>query len=138
MGEWNEESHNEIGGCFEPQRIVCTTPHHPEGLCEAWRRFWLEYMHGSLREWVYHRGPSEFKGKGDGSGFVVKIEEKLVISTAYDRRVPPLPWTFNGRDSFHRAICHQEGANIKDMLKAIKRYINESWGISFRETHSSD
>ncbi|TGO35320.1 hypothetical protein BHYA_0162g00080 [Botrytis hyacinthi] len=138
MGEWNEESHNDIGGWFDPERIVCTTPHHPQGLCEARRQFWLEYMHSSLRDWTYHREPSEFKGKGDGSGFLVKIEEYLVVTTAYDRRVPPLPWTYNGRDSFHRVICHQEGATIKDMLKAIERDINKSWGISFWETHSSD
>ncbi|KAF7879914.1 uncharacterized protein EAF02_007551 [Botrytis sinoallii] len=114
MGEWNEESHNDIGGWFDPERIVCTTPHHPQGL-----------------------GPSELKGKGDGSGFIVSVKD-LIVTTAYDRRVPPLPWTYNGRDSFHRAICHQEGATIKDMLKAIERDINESWGISFWETHSSD
>ncbi|TGO73035.1 hypothetical protein BELL_0397g00090 [Botrytis elliptica] len=137
MGEWNEESHNDIGGWFDPERIVCTTPHYPQGLCKARRQFWLEYMHSSLRDWAYHRGPSEFKGKGDGSGFILSVKD-LIITTAYDRRVPPLPWTYNGRDSFHRAICHQEGATIKDMLKAIERDINESWGISFWETHSSD
>ncbi|KAF5874066.1 uncharacterized protein Bfra_004073 [Botrytis fragariae] len=136
MGEWNEESHNDIGGWFDPGRIVYTPPYHPLGLCEARRQFWLEYMHSSLRDWVYHRGPSEFKGKGDGSNFIVSIEDGVVI-TAYDRREKPLEWTYNGRDNFHRAICRQEGATSKDMLKAIERDINESWGISFWETHST-
>ncbi|TGO14988.1 hypothetical protein BPAE_0607g00010 [Botrytis paeoniae] len=137
MSGWNEESHNDIGGWFDPGKIVCTPPYHPLGLCEARQQFWLEYMHSSLRDWVYHRGPSDFKGKGDGSNSIVSIEDGVIIA-AYDRREKPLPWTYNGWDSFHRAICHQEGATSKDMLKAIERDINESWGISFWETHSID
>ncbi|TGO54069.1 hypothetical protein BCON_0113g00290 [Botryotinia convoluta] len=137
MGEWNEESHNDIGGWFDPGKIVCTPPHHPLGLCEARRQFWLEYMHSSLRDWVYHRGPSEFEGKGDGSDFIVSIEGRTV-TTAYDRRAKPLPWMYNGRDNFHRAIYREEGATSKEILKAIERDINESWDISFWETHSGD
>ncbi|KAF7957095.1 hypothetical protein EAE96_004415 [Botrytis aclada] len=138
MGEWNEESHNDIGGRFDPAKVVSSPPHYPLGLCEARQEFWLEYMCSSLRDWVHYEGPSEYKAKGDGSGFNVSIEEDLVVKTGYDRRENPLPWTYNGRDSFHRAICHREGATIKEILKAIERDINESWGVSFWEIHAGD
>ncbi|KAM0137987.1 hypothetical protein ACHAP3_003762 [Botrytis cinerea] len=137
MGEWNEEGNTHIGAWFDPERVVCAPPYDSRGLCNARREFWSEYMHSSLRAWVHHEGPSKFEGMGDGNGFIVSNEDSLV-KVAYDIRVRPHPWTYNGRDNFHRSICLEEGATTKQMLRAIEKDIIYSWGPLTWEEDDSD